>query len=175
MSSANIVRRIEMADLTNHGRPLSKCIAESTDTLEKKTSHNKKKLACSTSVHCNVMLLARIENKLCGSFIKNLGHVDRRMLSRYPTMLAGRLCIFVGPTCTFDPQQIEDKVQMTPAQRRTRFRCLRRSRRGLKKTFVGRSQQNQKPRTKPTQFNGLGKNFVRQHSESTQTLAQHCE
>ena len=97
------------------------------------------------------------------------------LLSRSPTMLEGRLRILVGLMCTFDPQQSEDKVQMTPAQRRTRFRCLRRSRRRLKKTFAGRSQQNLNPRTKPTQFSGLAKNFVRQKSETTQTLAQHCE
>ena len=74
---SNIVRRIEMADLTNHGRPLWICTVESTDTLNK-TWNNKKKLACSTLVHCNVMLLARSENKLW--FIhQNLRHVDRRI------------------------------------------------------------------------------------------------
>ena len=61
---------------------------------------------------------------------------------------------------------------MTPAQRRTRFRCLRRSRRGLKKL----SSELSKTKTqKQNRHNGLAKNCVRQKSESTQTLAQHCE
>ena len=141
-----------------------------------KTSHNKKKLACSTAVHCNVMLLARSENKLWFIHQKPRARRSSHLLSRYPIMRAVHLRIFVGPMCTFDPQQSEDKVQMTPAQRRTRFRCLRRSRRGLqkkKKNFVGRSQQNKTH--EQNRHNGLTKFCVRQHSESTQTLAQHCE
>ena len=63
-----------MADLPNHRRPLSKCMAESTDTLNK-TSHNNTKTGL-----FNVgalMLLAEINNLW---FIhQNLGHVDRRI------------------------------------------------------------------------------------------------
>ena len=131
-----------------------------------KTSHNEKKLACSTSVHCNVMLLAEIENKLWFIHQKPRARRWSQMMSRSQTMLEGHLRIFVGPTCTFDPQQSEDKVQKTPAQRRTRFRCLRRSRRALKKTFVGRSQQNQNPRT--NRHNGLAK--IRNNTDSRATL-----
>ena len=79
------------------------------------------------------MLLARSENKLWFIHQKPRASRSSQLLSRFPTMRARHLRIFVGPTCTFDPQQSEDKVQMTPAHRRIRFRCLRRSRRGLKK------------------------------------------
>ena len=95
------------------------------------------------------------------------------LLSRYPTMCAEHLRIFVGPMCTFDPQQSEDKVQMTAAQRRTRFRCLRRSRRRLG-TLSAEDLSNTKTHEQ-NRLNRLAKNCVRQHSESTQTLAQHCE
>ena len=170
MSSVKHCQKNRVADLTNHGRPLSKCTVESTDALNK-TSHKKKKLACSTSVHCNVILLAQIENKLWFIHQKPRARRWSQMMSRSQTMLEGHLRIFVGPTCTLDPQQSEDKVQKTPAQRRTRFRCLRRSTR-LKKTFVGRSQQNQNPRTKPTQWSGkkLCASKIRNNTDSRATL-----
>ena len=67
-------KRIAMADLTNR-RTVSKC------TLDMKTLHTEnlkthKKRACSTSMHCFVILQTEIENKLW--FIhQNNGHDDR--------------------------------------------------------------------------------------------------
>ena len=105
-------------------------------TPSTKTSQNKKKLACSTLVHCNVMLLAKqIENKhrciamwCCWQrFIhQNLKHVDRRI-------------------CWADIQKCLQDVNAF-------FVCpMWRSILNKEKTFVG-SQQNQNPRTKPTQW-----------------------
>ena len=123
------------------------------------------------------MLLARSEIKLWFIHQKPRARRSSQLLSRYPTMRAGHLRIFVGPICTFDPQQSEDKVQMTPAQRRIRFRCLRRSRRGLKNKIVRRSQQNQNPRTKPTQWAGrkLCASTIRNNTDSRATLRKKNE
>ena len=72
-------RKIQLAYLTTHGRPLSKCTLERTDTLEKRHHITTKTVVLSASVHCKlIFLLARSENKLSGSFTNNLGQVDRR-------------------------------------------------------------------------------------------------
>ena len=96
-----------------------------------------------------------------------------RLLSRSKTMLVGRERILVGPMCTFDPQQNEDEVQMTPAQRSTRIRSLRRSRRGLKKKPLSDDPSRTKIQEQ-NRLNGLAKTVCvknqKQHRLSRNTV-----
>ena len=126
-SRSNIVRRIQLDDLTTHGRPLSKCTLESTDTLEKR-HHTTKTEVLSASVHCKlIFLLAGSENKLRGSFTQ--ASVAIVELVELMSNTACRLFMYFGMSCgenrSFTTRR---KRQMTAAQRKTRFRILLRSR-----------------------------------------------
>ena len=59
------------------------------------TKHHttRKKLACSTSMHCNVILLAQIENKLWFIHQKPRARRSSHLMSRSQTMLLGHFSI----------------------------------------------------------------------------------
>ena len=132
-----------MADLTNHGRPLSKCIAKSTNTINK-TSQNKENWP--VQHRCNEILLAEIEHKVW--FIhQNLGHVDRR-------------------TCWADIQKCLQDVNA--------FLCVPCEVRSSTKKKLSSDLSKTKTQEQ-SRLNGLAKHFVHQKTETTETLAQHCE
>ena len=85
----------------------------------------------------------------CGSFIKTSGTSIVAFVEPISNNACRCIYAFLLVLCAHSIlNRAKIKIQMTPAQRRIRFRCLRRSRRGLKQTFVGRSQQTPKPMNK---------------------------